>query len=354
MSDTDFLSMGETVAASYVAMVSSCITQHCYVVVLLNGKLFAKLSDNFYRLWCVASLHCNQNDNTTYIEIKSDAIVAKPIYILSLITTPTLDGQLSKLMINVGANARVGVITESICLNLRDDAVSASTQIIEMNLQQHAQVDYYHIQNSERFVKHATHSHSNVQLKLNLDSSSVMTTNHLICGDVSAAKMHVEIIVALKSPGAIFVSNGLFGCNNQQRLQVKVVVNHFADHCSSKVLFKGIVADLAYAEFIGNIVVHAKAAHSIARLDNKNLLLHQTARVKTSPVLEVYADDVKCAHGATVGQLDESALWYLQTRGISYKGACEILLNAFMQEILHNLPLFLREEVVLHTSISPT
>jgi Fe-S cluster assembly protein SufD len=115
------------------------------------------------------------------------------------------------------------------------------------------------------------------------------------------------------------------------------LVRHNAANCYSNELFKGILDDDASAAFNGHILVQPGAQKTNAFQNNKNILLTDTAQVATKPFLEIYADDVKCSHGATVGQLDEDALFYLKQRGICDLNAKMLLMYAFAEDIIRHI-----------------
>ena len=115
-------------------------------------------------------------------------------------------------------------------------------------------------------------------------------------------------------------------------------VQHVAGHCRSEALFKGIVDDQSRAIFDGRIHIHEQAQKTEAHLTNRNLLLSNRAEVNTKPELEIYADDVKCSHGATVGQLSHEALFYLRARGIDAVKARAMLSVGFVNELLYEMP----------------
>ena len=118
---------------------------------------------------------------------------------------------------------------------------------------------------------------------------------------------------------------------------VVLVVVHGAPHCSSRELYKGVLDQRSRAVFHGRIKVEHGAQKTDASQSNNNLLLSANAEVDTKPQLEIYADDVKCAHGATVGQLDETALFYLRSRGIDPDSARQMITRAFASETLNAL-----------------
>ncbi|GAB4392297.1 MAG: Fe-S cluster assembly protein SufD [Gammaproteobacteria bacterium] len=131
--------------------------------------------------------------------------------------------------------------------------------------------------------------------------------------------------------------NGLFIAAGKQHVDQHTLLHHQASNTYSQQLYKGIATDKARGVFNGKIVIPQHAQHVNAQQHSKNLLLSNYAEINTKPELEIYADDVKCAHGATVGQLDQQALFYLQARGISESEAERLLLRAFANETINNI-----------------
>lgn len=131
--------------------------------------------------------------------------------------------------------------------------------------------------------------------------------------------------------------NGLFLCDDKQHVANYVLVDHASPNCVSNQLFKGILDDDATGSFNGKILVRKDAQKTLAYQKNNNMLLSSSARMNTKPHLEIYADDVKCSHGATVGQLDNEAMFYLRSRGISEGEAKHLLMYAFANEIVGHI-----------------
>jgi len=138
----------------------------------------------------------------------------------------------------------------------------------------------------------------------------------------------------LAGEGGECLINGLFVGDGQQHLDNYMHVEHASPHCSSRQFYNGILDGHAHGVFHGRIVVHKNAQKTDAKQTNRNLLLSDDAQIDTKPQLEIYADDVKCTHGATIGQIEENALFYLRSRGIDERSARKILLLAFASECL--------------------
>jgi Fe-S cluster assembly protein SufD len=146
-----------------------------------------------------------------------------------------------------------------------------------------------------------------------------------------------DIAISLDEPLAQCLMNGIYQPSDQQHMDHHTVVRHVAPDCSSEQDYKGILNGHARAVFNGRVVVVKNAQHTEAKQQNKNLLLSANTEVNTKPQLEIFADDVVCTHGATVGQLDEDALFYLATRGINREEASRYLVQAFTAENLRML-----------------
>lgn len=139
-------------------------------------------------------------------------------------------------------------------------------------------------------------------------------------------------------PGADLKLDGVYLARHRQLVDYHTTIEHRVPHCTSQEVFRGIIGDRAKAVFNGRIHIHKDAQKTLAELNNRNLLTSSSAEIDTKPELEIYADDVRCAHGATISQLDETALYYLQSRGISPAQARVMLSFGFINELLQGLP----------------
>ena len=148
-----------------------------------------------------------------------------------------------------------------------------------------------------------------------------------------------DVLVNHNQPGSHCEMKGVYLPKNDQHVDIHSYIEHIAANCTTDETYRGIMADHAKAVFNGRIHIHPDAQKSLANLSNKNLLLSNKAQINTKPELEIYADDVRCAHGATVAQLDDKACFYLQSRGISRPEAEIMLSFAFINELLESIPL---------------
>jgi Fe-S cluster assembly protein SufD len=164
-------------------------------------------------------------------------------------------------------------------------------------------------------------------------SSNVASHSVLLGGALVRNSVHP----VLAGEGAECLINGLFIGKGRQHLDNYMLVEHASPHCSSRQFYNGILDDHAHGVFHGRIVVQKDAQKTDAKQTNRNLLLSDNAQIDTKPQLEIYADDVKCTHGATIGQVEEQALFYLRSRGIDEASARGLLLYAFASECLDRM-----------------
>ena len=143
----------------------------------------------------------------------------------------------------------------------------------------------------------------------------------------------------LAGDAAEAILNGLYMVDGSQHVDHQTRIEHVAPNCPSHELYKGILDGNSHGVFNGKVYVHPEAQKTDGKQSNNNLLLSESARVDTKPQLEIFADDVKCTHGATVGRLDETALFYMRSRGIGPAQAKRLLTYAFAADVLEKIEL---------------
>ena len=146
-----------------------------------------------------------------------------------------------------------------------------------------------------------------------------------------------DVLVRYDGPDAACSLNGAFLLRGDQETTTATFVDHAVPGCTTRELYKGVVEDRAHGVFLGRIAVRPDAQRTDAQQVNRNLLLGRRATIDTKPELEILADDVKCSHGATVGDLDEESLFYLRARGIPEAEARRMLIEAFAAETLERV-----------------
>ena len=143
----------------------------------------------------------------------------------------------------------------------------------------------------------------------------------------------IDVAIDLTGEGAEVSLKGLYLCGGDERVNFRVLMHHRAGGCVSHQLFNGIAGGASRVTFDGRIIVAPDAQQTEAYQENHNILLSDDAHVETTPQLEIYADDVKCSHGATIGRLDEDALFYMRTRGIPEKEARVLQMLSFLAPV---------------------
>jgi Fe-S cluster assembly protein SufD len=151
--------------------------------------------------------------------------------------------------------------------------------------------------------------------------------------------------VELAGEGAEANIYGAYVCGGDERVKISVDMHHDLPHCNSRQLFKGIAGGTSRVDFYGKIIVAQDAQRTEAYQENHNILLTDGAKVDTKPQLEIYADDVKCSHGATIGRLNEEEQFYMRSRGISLEDAKVLQMISFIAPVLENVPETDREAV---------
>ena len=147
----------------------------------------------------------------------------------------------------------------------------------------------------------------------------------------------IKLDVRLSGEGAEANIYGAYVCGDAERVKIAVDVHHDVPHCNSRQLFKGIAGGSSRMDFYGKIVVAQDAQRTEAYQENHNILLSDGAKVDTKPQLEIYADDVKCSHGATIGRLNEEEQFYMRSRGISLEDAKVLQMISFIAPVLENI-----------------
>ena len=191
-----------------------------------------------------------------------------------------------------------------------------------------SRLDYYRIQQESRRAYHI----GNTRIRQEADSR--IDCHTLSLGGKLA---RCDIDVELDEPGAEVNLNGLYLTNNRQHIDNHTLIEHKQPHTVSNEHFRGIMNGHSRAVFNGKVIVHEQAQKTEAHQSNANLLLSGDAEVDTKPELEIYADDVKCSHGATVGRLDENMLFYLRSRAVDQDTARSLLTYAFADEVIRDI-----------------
>jgi Fe-S cluster assembly protein SufD len=260
-----------------------------------------------------------------FVYVPDNVIVDKPIQIINLINlTENLFIQPRNLII-LGKNSKLQLLYCDHSLLHKHSLINAVTEVF---VDENADFESYKLQNKDNDSTLITNTWINQQ------SNSRMRTNVLT---LNPGTIRNNIHVTLDGSNCSADLFGLYLVDKDQHVDNNVVVDHARPNNQSNQLFKGILDDQATAVFNGHILVRRDAQKTNAFQKNRNILLTDKATVDSNPQLEIYADDVKCSHGSTVGQLDSEAMFYMRSRGISEEVARMSLMNAFASEIIDKI-----------------
>lgn len=265
-------------------------------------------------------------DGGVFVHVKRGKITEHPIYIYH-ITDARKEPVLTQPrgLIHIAENAQVQVVETSATLGLEE---SFSNQVLEMVVETNARLEYYKIQNEEKAASQVSTAHIR-QIGKSYSHAVTITLN----GGIVRNNTNV-VLEAAHCEAHLY---GLYFPTGDCHIDNHTIVDNVMPHCFSNELYKGMLDGNSTGVFNGKIFVRQPAQKTNAFQSNKNVLLSDTASVNTKPQLEIFADDVKCSHGCTVGQLDEEGLFYLQSRGIPEKTAKAMLLQGFASDVLEKI-----------------
>ena len=274
-------------------------------------------------------LFANLNDATLadglYLEIAPNAALTDPLHIVHLSTArePAFTVN-QRLLVAVGDNANATVIE-----HFEGESPAAFTNgITELLLGPGARLQHCRLHLEQGGAMHIGGVHAR------LERDSLLDSFHLALG---SDLKRIDLAVEHAGPGAHCELNGIYLLRGSEHVDYHSCIEHAVPHCTTDEVFRGIIGDEARAVFNGRIHIHPDAQKTRAELSNRNLLTSASAEINTKPELEIYADDVQCAHGATVAQLDEGMMHYLRTRGVGRDEAEVMLSYGFINELVEGL-----------------
>jgi len=258
--------------------------------------------------------------------IPDGAVVESPIGITFLTDangTPTMSHP--RTLVVAGAHSQAAVVESYAATAAGAYFTNAVTEVVAG---QGAQVEHYRLQAES---EHALH----VGAVVAQQERGSNVTYHAVSLGGAMARNDVE--VTLGGAGADCNLSGLYLTHGRQHVDNDTTIDHASPHSTSRETYKGVLEDTSRAVFSGRIIVRQDAQKVVARQTNKNLLLSENATVNTKPQLQINADDVKCFHGATVGMLDEDAVFYLRSRGLDQDAARSLLVHAFVSDLVADM-----------------
>lgn len=230
-----------------------------------------------------------------------------------------------RVLIVAEQSSQAQIIESYTCLN---DGAYWTNAVTEISVGNNAQIDHYKVQQESEQAFHT----ARIQVQALRDSR--VSSHSLSFGSLLARN---DIGTTLAGEGSSCVLNGLYLARGHQHVDHHTMIDHASPHSTSKEFYKGILDDFGRGVFDGKIMVRKDAQKTNSGQVSKNLLLSNTSIADTKPQLEIYADDVKCTHGSTIGQLDEQALFYLRSRGLGERESRSILIHGFAGEVLEQI-----------------
>jgi Fe-S cluster assembly protein SufD len=228
-------------------------------------------------------------------------------------------------LVLVGRRARVAVIEDYVSL---DETATLTNAVTEVVVSDGAACEHYVLERENDAAVSVTTLHAEQGRDARFHSHSAL---------LGGALVRNNVYPVLRGEGGWCLLNGFYVPRGTQHHDTFMVVRHAAPHCDSRQFYRGLLDDRSRGVFSGRIVVHEGAQKTDAKQTNRNILLSDEALIDTKPQLEIYADDVKCTHGATVGQLDPDAVFYLRARGIPEPTARGLLIFAFVNEVVDRM-----------------
>ncbi|HXL56739.1 MAG TPA: Fe-S cluster assembly protein SufD, partial [Chitinophagaceae bacterium] len=329
----------------------------CYNVVMVNGKYRPDISDTIsgdgiflfplsaamnkaaFREHFGKYINLEKNHfaslNTAlfrdglFLEVKSKKIIDKPLHIIHVISGDSNLFLQPRHLFVIGARAEISIIESYV--TLRNDASVFVNNVSEIVVGENAHLQHYYIQTGDENTRQIHHTEV-------IQQTSSLYNNYKTSFP-GTALLRNNLNVALDGENIESHLYGLYLAGGRQLIDNHTIVDHRKPYCQSNELYKGVMKDEAVGVFNGKIFVRKNAQKTNAFQQNNNLMLSKKAVVDSKPQLEIFADDVKCSHGSTVGQFNREALFYLKSRGIGEEKARALLIHAFAYDVTEKIPI---------------
>ncbi len=305
----------------------------------LTVQRFAELSDDEARQLAdrldstldskatqMARLNSARFEDGLLIRLKPSTVVNQPLFVVHEVTASSSGSAYPRIYVEADRHSEFTLVEEYVSTG---EELAMVDTVTEFTLAYGAQITSVRLNGEGQNVQH-------IGATGVLQQKSSRFESHCV-GFGGPLRRH-DLQVRLEGEGAECKLNGVVVTQGRQHYDNHTSIEHVAAHCNSEESYRNIAADDSHAVFNGRIHIHQDAQKSNADMSNKNLLLSTGAEIDTKPELEIYADDVKCAHGATIGQLDEASLFYLVSRGIGRREANVLLTMAFINELVSQIP----------------
>lgn len=304
-----------------VGSLSKVATEHPELVAKYYGKI-ANTGDD-----AVTALNTMLSQDGLMVYVPKNVKVEKAIQVINILRSD----------VDLMVNRRVLIVMEQgseakflFCDHAADDRNFLATQVIEAFVGENAKLDLYCLE--ETHYKNTRVSNVYIEQQAN----SVVNHNVITLHN-GVTRNRLDLV--FKGEGAECFANGCVIADKSQHIDNNTLIDHQVGHCTSHQLYKCVLGDEAVGAFAGRILVRKDAQKTSSNEINQNLCTTKKARMFTQPMLEIYADDVKCSHGSTVGQLNDAAMFYMRQRGISEKEAKLLLEFAFVNEVVDQIQL---------------
>ena len=309
-------STGELPESIRVGKLSELATKFPAAIEKQLGKL-AKNSDSGF-----VAINAAFSETAIAIMVPDGVELRQPVYIEYFSSTAESSTQ-PRVLANLGANSKATIVE-----HFSGAAPAITNAVTEIHCCQGSQLTYYRLQEEHVDTWHTAIQYIHLERDASVNAVSI---------DSGAGLARNELRLCLAGSGATANATGLLLADGSRHVDSRLIVEHAAPNTRSRERYRSILADKARGVFNGRILVQQAAQKTSAELTNRNLLLSPGTEIDTKPELEIYADDVKCAHGATTGKLDEVSMFYLLSRGINPQEARNILVKAFASELLSDI-----------------
>ena len=277
-------------------------------------------------------------EDGAFVSVSPGVILEAPIQLLFISTAPAEPTvSYPRNLILVGPDSQAAIVESYIGV---ENTVYFTNAVTEVVAGEHAVMDHYRLQLESPQAFHIG------TLQVNQERNSTVVSHSIAVG---GALVRHDINSVLDGEGSECTLNGLYMVTGQQHVDHHTRIDHMKAQCTSRELYKGVLAGKSRGVFSGKIVVHEAAQKTDATQTNKNLLLSRDAVIDSKPQLEIFNNDVQCRHGSTIGDLDKDALFYLRARGIDAEAARTLLTYAFVSDVLSRLKIqLLRDQLEAH------
>ena len=260
-----------------------------------------------------------------FVHIPDGVVLKEPLHIIFFANSQASDSAVQpRVLLVLGKGSKARIIE-----SYGGQGHYLTNSVTEVLLDEGASLEHYRVQQESG---EAFHVH-NTQVVLGRD-----TRFQSVTVDVGGALIRNNLNVLMDDEGAYCMLNGVYILDGSQHVDNQVIVDHAKPYTTTRELYKGVLAGRSRAVFHGSILVRQNAQKVDARQEDRNLLLSDRAEADTKPAFWIYADDVKCSHGAACGKLDDAALFYLRSRGMDEKEARSVLTRGFVSEVVNSVP----------------